>query len=60
MRRFIPLVILLTLFQMGFGGYMYVKGGIDGIAMYRRSKSFYLTLYSMYRFGFMDGAATCK
>lgn len=59
MKRFMPLILLMTMLQTTFGFYMYIRGGIDGIIVYKHSKNFYLTLESMYRFGFIDGAASC-
>lgn len=35
-------------------GYVYLQGRADGVADYKRSKSFQLTLDSMYRFGQLD------
>jgi len=60
MRRFIPLVVALTLFQLAFGFYIYGKGEVDGVAYYKRSKSFMLTLYSMYMYGVRDGCDACR
>ena len=40
-------------------GYTYLRGCMDGVARYQQSKRFALTLYSMYMFGFKDGAASC-
>ena len=45
-------LILFPLF-----GYVYIRGGNDGIRWYRSSKQFYYTLYSMYMFGYKDGYA---
>ena len=59
MKRFIPLVVAVTLFQTAFGVYMYGRGGVDGVTRYQQSKRFALTLYSMYRFGVMDGMDSC-
>lgn len=41
--------ILLPLFW-----YVYSKGMEDGVARYKRSKNFEMTLQSMYRFGLAD------
>lgn len=54
MKRFAALIIVMTVFQLTFGSYMYGKGSIDGIARYRQSKNFMLTLYSMYVYGLRD------
>jgi hypothetical protein len=59
MRRLIGggLAVSLVLFPLFC--YTYVKGGIDGVARYQRSRHFALTLYSMYMFGMRDGCDRC-
>lgn len=57
MRRFIVASLLVSLVLFPLFGYTYLKGCQDGIARYKQSKNFMLTLYSMYLFGVGDG---CK
>ncbi len=54
------ILIAITLFQLAFGFYLYGIGERDGVIHYKRSHQFARTLYSMYRFGYLDGADTCK
>lgn len=48
-------VILFPLF-----GYVYARGWDDGVERYKRSKSFQMTLNSMYVYGLDDGRAECS
>lgn len=59
MRRFISLSLGVSLILFPLFGYTYLRGCIDGVARYQRSKRFALTLYSIYRFGFIDGVDSC-
>ena len=59
MKRFILLSIGISLVIFPLMGYTYLRGCMDGVARYQQSKRFALTLYSMYMFGFKDGAASC-
>lgn len=54
MKRYIlaGLGIAAILFPLFW--YVYSKGMEDGVARYKRSKQFQLTLDSMYRFGLVD------
>ena len=55
MRRII-LAVLLGFFVLAPTYlYVYSMGMVAGVARYKRSKQFQLTLYSMYRMGLMDG-----
>jgi hypothetical protein len=60
MRRFIGGGLAVSLVLFPLFGYTYVKGGIDGVLRYQRSRRFALTLYSMYMFGVRDGYDKCK
>jgi len=60
MKRYISAGLLTALILFPLFSYTYVKGCQDGIARYKRSKNFMLTLYSMYRFGVQDGMDACK
>jgi hypothetical protein len=60
MKRFIfasfaTMAILFPLF-----GYVYIRGSEDGIAYYKQSKGFRMTLDRMYRYGFDDGRDACR
>jgi len=57
MRRFVAASFLSTLVLFPLFGYVYVRGEIDGIARYRDSRQFALTLLSMYQYGVWDA---CK
>lgn len=46
-------LLIITLF--GDEIYLYNKGIHDGVARYKRSQEFQLTLKSAYHFGYMDG-----
>lgn len=58
-KTFLIAGALLPLFY-----YMYNKGCGDGVARYRKSRQFEMTLESQYRFGWNDGFVygygTCK
>lgn len=54
MKRFIVAGFLSTLILFPMFGYVYVQGMVDGVVRYRASKSFELTLRSMYLFGVKD------
>lgn len=55
MRRFISASFLTALVLFPLFGYTYLRGCTDGVARYQKSRRFALTLYSMYRFGLVDG-----
>lgn len=55
MKRFIGLVVAVSVVLFPLFAYTYVRGCVDGVARYQRSNRFALTLYSMYRYGVMDG-----
>lgn len=59
-KEFFKIVLLVSLIILPTDTYIYCRGMADGIKFYRGSRQFALTLYSMYRFGYMDGADTCK
>lgn len=54
MKRFLVAGLLTTLILFPMFGYVYVQGMMDGVVRYRASKSFELTLRSMYAFGVKD------
>lgn len=60
MKRFIVAGLSVSLLMFPLLGYTYVKGGIDGVTRYQRSRRFALTLYSMYMFGVKEGCDKCK
>ena len=53
-------VIVLTIYSLILGGYLYYKGGQDKVNRYKHSRNMQLTLASQYRFGFNDGYDACK
>ena len=57
MKRFIAAAALTSLVLFPLFGYVYFQGMIDGVARYRGSRQFQLTLFSMYRFGVLDACA---
>lgn len=60
MRRLFALSLGISLVLFPIMCYTYVRGCQDGIARYKKSKQFELTLYSMYKFGFIDGYREAK
>lgn len=60
MRRLIMASLLVALVLCPIFEYVYLKGCQDGVTRYKHSKSFSLTLYSMYLFGLHDGYDACK
>jgi len=60
MKHYISAGLLTALILFPLFDYTYVKGCQDGVARYKRSKNFMLTLYSMYMFGVRDGYDACK
>ena len=58
--RYIRAAVVISLVLFPIMCYTYYMGGVDGVMRYKKSSQFALTLYSMYRFGVMDGMATCK
>lgn len=59
MKRYIVAGLYLSIILFPLFCYTYVKGMADGVARYKTSKNFYMTLYSMYRYGVIDGYAAC-
>lgn len=55
MRGFIAAIVVGFLILAPTYLYVYNQGAIDGVARYQRSERFKKTLFSMYRFGLMDG-----
>ncbi len=49
------LIFIFSIMQAFFISYMYAKGAVDGVARYKNSHQFQLTLDSMYRYGLDDG-----
>ncbi len=63
MRRFIGLGVAVSVILFPLFSYIYVRGCVDGVVRYQRSRRFALTLYSMYRYGVLDGCrggSICK
>jgi len=60
MRQRIVLYLGMILVQLVLGFYLYGRGERDGLARYRRSDQFNMTLVSEYYFGWNDGYAACK
>lgn len=54
MKRYLAAVLLTSAILFPLFWYVYQKGMEDGVARYKRSKQFELTLQSMYRFGLAD------
>jgi hypothetical protein len=55
MRERLKIGLLLAAILVPLFAYTYHRGEVDGVAHYKQSKQFALTLDSMYRFGLMDG-----
>ena len=55
MRRFVMAGLLASFVLFPLFAYTYMRGWKDGVAHYRRSDEFAMTLESMYRFGLIDG-----
>ena len=54
MRRFISAGLGVSLVLLPLMCYTYAKGCEDGVAQYKRSQNFVMTLFSMYVFGVQD------
>lgn len=54
MKRYLAAVFLTAAILFPLFWYVYQRGAEDGVARYKRSKQFEMTLQSMYRFGLLD------
>lgn len=59
MKRYFKAFLAISATLLPLFGYVYAKGREDGVAAYKQSRSFQLTLDSMYRFGLLDGRRDC-
>lgn len=53
-KRYLAATLLTSAILFPLFWYVYQKGVKDGVARYKRSKQFEMTLQSMYRFGSLD------
>lgn len=59
MKRYITAGLLTAAILFPLFAYTYKQGMNDGVARYKRSKNFELTLQSMYFFGRGDAVVDC-
>ncbi len=55
MYHFIKIWFMASVILWPLFAYTYHRGQIDGVARYKHSKQFYITLGSMYHYGTKDG-----
>jgi hypothetical protein len=53
-HRYWAIVLWTTLVFTTSGSYLYFKGRADGVAHYKRSKNFMMTLDAAYKYGLWD------